>query len=767
MPLQISALRRWFALAVIFVVVVVAGAYLYAKWRIENALKQVPEKIGLEVQQSAQGFTISKSEGGHTIFKLEASKAIQYKQGDHASLHDVNITLYGPDSKRFDQIYGSDFEYDMRSGDITAKGEVQIDLEANPAGIKHPDQAVPEELKNPIHVRTSGLVFNRKSGDAYTNEKVEFSMPQVRGSATGAAYDSKTNILTLRSNIQAEVEGANPATISADRAVIAKAPRVVSFQQARGQSSSQQFEADDLRLHLRADNTVEQAVASGHVHVQSRTNPPAEVRAGRLEVLLNPKMSTLKNAVFSEDVRWQTAGSQAMTGRTDRATLDFRGKNLLTRVHLEGGVKMEQLPPQPRAQTSQADKQPAQHISVAARAAEFFVGAGKHLQRAETLGPATITIDGENPGQPEAKSQTAVSADHFDARFDPQGGLAALRGSPQARIVNTAPGRPERTSSSDMVEVAFSNRQVESIMQQGNVAYDDGSAKAWGGRARYTVADQLLVLTGSPRVVDGGGTTTADALQLNRATGNALAEGSIKTTFTDLKPQPDGALLASSDPVHVTAKTMTSDRAAGIVHYSGGCRLWQGANIIQAPTIDFDRKRRSVVAAGSADLPVSTVLLQPAKTGAKAPAAKNAPTPVTITATRLTYVDSERQVHFAGDIVAKSGDATITASQADVFLLSQGQAAGTEPVAGMGKVDRIIAEGNVVLTEPNRRATGDQLVYTAASDQFVLSGGPPSIFDAERGKITGVSLTFFRRDDRVLVDGNTLNPAVTQIRVAR
>jgi len=32
-------------------------------------------------------------------------------------------------------------------------------------------------------------------------------------------------------------------------------------------------------------------------------------------------------------------------------------------------------------------------------------------------------------------------------------------------------------------------------------------------------------------------------------------------------------------------------------------------------------------------------------------------------------------------------------------------------------------------------------------------GGPPSIFDAERGKITGVSLTFFRGDDRVLVEG--------------
>jgi hypothetical protein len=49
----------------------------------------------------------------------------------------------------------------------------------------------------------------------------------------------------------------------------------------------------------------------------------------------------------------------------------------------------------------------------------------------------------------------------------------------------------------------------------------------------------------------------------------------------------------------------------------------------------------------------------------------------------------------------------------------------------------------------------------------VLSGGSPSIFDAEHGKITGVSLTLFRHDGRVLVEGNNTSPTVTQTRVAR
>src|SRR6266446_8115611 len=81
MPLSIPSLRRWFAAGAISLVLVVAGVYFYARHRVQNALKEVPAKIGIEVQQSAQGFTVSRSEQGHTLFKVQASKAVQFKQG--------------------------------------------------------------------------------------------------------------------------------------------------------------------------------------------------------------------------------------------------------------------------------------------------------------------------------------------------------------------------------------------------------------------------------------------------------------------------------------------------------------------------------------------------------------------------------------------------------------------------------------------------------------------------------------------------------------
>ena len=176
---------------------VVAGVYFYARSKAQNALKEVPAKIGIEIQQSAQGFTVSRSEQGHTVFKIQASKAVQYKSGGRAELHDVTITLYGRDSSRFDQIYGADFEYDPQSGDVIGKGQVQMDLEANPEGMIHPDQATPKELKNPVHLTTTNLLFNQKTGNAHTQEKVSLQpapgqrlrhRTQLRGQYHGAHF---------------------------------------------------------------------------------------------------------------------------------------------------------------------------------------------------------------------------------------------------------------------------------------------------------------------------------------------------------------------------------------------------------------------------------------------------------------------------------------------------------------------------------------------------------------------------------------------------
>ena len=146
-----------------------------------------------------------------------------------------------------------------------------------------------------------------------------------------------------------------------------------------------------------------------------------------------------------------------------------------------------------------------------------------------------------------------------------------------------------------MLDVVFlPEGGISSITQSGAVAYVDGAQKAWAQRGEYTTADQLLALSGSPRVLDGGMTTTAQTIRMNRTTGDAIAEGNVKSTYSDLKAQPDGAMLASSDPIHVTSRSMTAHRSPAVAVYTGDARLWQNANVVEAPMLQFDRDQRSL-----------------------------------------------------------------------------------------------------------------------------------------------------------------------------
>src|SRR5512146_1611061 len=177
MPVTVVRLRRWFALAAILVLATVAGFYFYARIRMHRAVARLQTKLGVDVQQSSDRFSLSKSVGGRTLFTIRASKAVQYKQGGRAELRDVAIVVYGRTSDRFDQIYGDDFVYDPQTGDVTAQGAVHIDLEGNAEGALRPDQAPPAELKNPIHLTTSGMVFNRNTGVAATERELTFQVP--------------------------------------------------------------------------------------------------------------------------------------------------------------------------------------------------------------------------------------------------------------------------------------------------------------------------------------------------------------------------------------------------------------------------------------------------------------------------------------------------------------------------------------------------------------------------------------------------------------
>ncbi|MGA9981724.1 MAG: LptA/OstA family protein [Candidatus Sulfotelmatobacter sp.] len=850
MPLPVYHLRRWLVVIAVVCTVVVAGMYLRVRLHQFSVLRAIPGKMGIDIKQTATGFQFSKSDGERTLFTIEASDLKEFKLDGRAELHNVSIVLYGRDSSRFDRIYGDDFAYDPKSGDVTAKGEVQIDLEANPAGRTNPDQSVPKGLRSSIHLKTRDLVFNRESGNATTAAQVEFSTPQASGSAVGVLYAGKANTLTLGSQVHVEMSGGDPSTIEASSGLITGEPRVVLLERPNLVRGDETMQADHAKLFLNADNNVERIIATGNVRAQlneaasesstakgkepqtrarlartapapsgalQKPSPDTQVHSDEAEFLLTGKQNQLRTAILTGHVQLDRTGAQPMQGTAGRVILDYAGQNQLKKVHALDHVRLTQ---SAANRDSAAVKDSGPHdFALTASAVDFLVVDGRFLDRAETFGPAQITIlsaplsaqsapqtssPRDTPGS--AAQQTVITAGKFNAKFETVAGssrLATIHGAPDARIVNQSPGQPERISTSETVDATFLPQGgIATVTQQGNVVYADDQSpdrrtQATADLARYTPADQMLALsgtvTGNPRVVEGGMATTAQTIRINRATGEALAEGDVKSTYSELQEQPNGSLLASSSPIHVTAQSMTARNHPAIAVYTGGARLWQDANVIEAPTIQFDREHRSLVAQGTPARPVSTILVQPqtaqqekAQPTTVQPTAKRAsagksdlPSLVAITAAKLTYADSERKAHYEGGVSAKSSDFTASSQTMDVYLLPRSQIASkntskvasqTKPsqsVTGQGRVDRVVALGHVLILQPNRRAEGEKLVYTTADDKFVLTGGPPSIFDAEQGKVTGGSLTFFRADDRVLVEGEASTPVVTQTRVAR
>ena len=755
MSLTVSRLRRWFAAGAIVMVAIVAGMYLFARWRVRNALHGIPKTIGVEISQTAEGFSISKSDEGRTLFTVSASRAVQFKQGGRAELHDVKIIVYGRDSSRFDRITGEDFEYDPASGDVTAKGPVTIDLEANPEGSRRPDQATPKDLKNPIHIEASGLVFNRNTGNASAHGRVLFQTPRAAGSAVGIDYVARSGTLSLLTDISVDIASPQQSHLTAEHAEITKRPREVVLIRPRMSREPQQLRAGKAEFLLRPDNTVERVIAQGNVEADLQGSAQARSRADRAELTLAGPRNLLQTATLTGNVQLVSQGKQPAEANAGRVTLLFAGNQVLRKVHAEDGVKLTQRTGGPEAATAANPAPNLQDLELTAPAMDFFVKDGRYLERAETSGPPQIVI-----AQPGQSQKTVVTAGQFTIRMGEKNRLASLHGEPDAKIVNSTAGQADRISTSRTLDVTFRpTGGIASIAQAGGVAYADGTRKAWGERAVYTAADQVLVLSGSPRVVDSGMATTARIIRLNRSTGDAVAEGGVKSTYSELKAQPGGALLASADPIHVTSRTVTAKRAPAVAVYSGDARLWQNANIVEAPTIEFDRAQRSLVAQGTTQQPVSTVLVQTDKSG-------NA-TPVTITSARLTYSDRDRRMVLDGGVTVKGADVTMTGRRMTVFLHPRSVSASSSDQPAPGQLERIVAEGNIVIRQRARRATGDRLEYDAAEDRFILTGGSPSIFDAEHGKITGDSLTFFRRDDRVLVEGRETSPTTTRTRVAR
>jgi lipopolysaccharide export system protein LptA len=150
---------------------------------------------------------------------------------------------------------------------------------------------------------------------------------------------------------------------------------------------------------------------------------------------------------------------------------------------------------------------------------------------------------------------------------------------------------------------------------------------------------------------------------------------------------------------------------------------------------------------------------EPGKDSGKGEAGRPAsPSVIRVHGGDLKYSEAERKAVMRGGalgtVVAETGTAQSVSNEVELTLLPPGNHAGKD--GGSAQVDRMTARGHVTLTSAGRRGTGEQLVYTGETGEYVLTGtaaAPPRMTDPGRGTVTGEALIFHSSDDSVSVEG--------------
>jgi lipopolysaccharide export system protein LptA len=780
---------RTVVLAAGVLLVVALGVFLaLGKWKNPFKNRDIPKRLGIDITQESNGVTYTQSRGGRTFFTLHASKLVQLKS-NHALLHDVVIEFYGADGSRTDRIAGSEFEYDQQTQVAQAAGPVEITMmrpRSAPGQAKTGAPAAKAPAADEIHVRTSGLAFDRKTGVATTNQHVDFSLTQGAGSSQGATYDSTEGHLVLSSEVELNVKrNGETVLVHALHAEFDRDQRTCDLRSATADYHDGKASAGAATILFRSDGSAERMDAKDGFALTTANGGHVAAPVGWLEFneKNQPQRGYLEGGVTMDAATQADKSERQSHGSSPTAALEFSADGELRHAHLERGVELtseehsnEQSGPQAVSRTW---KSPVADV-------EFRQVADSDQVEPEWIhGVEGVVITGVTQHGNGTPLPSRLAADDMTANFGPHATISDLKGVGHASIAETTAAGARQTSSGDRLEARFvqertngdaaggnANKdgqhggagaaQIEAAVLEGHVtmtqqpAAKPGSGpadastaapamRATAGRADYAGAGEWVHLTESPWVDDGGLQLAADKIDVSQASGDAFAHGDVKATWLNQGTEaasPQGkarsgaanrtaAGFGGQGPSHVIADEAQMNRARGEATFRGNARLWQDANSVAAPVIVLSQLKQTLLATSTdAKTPVRVVMVgtsvaEPgAKSSNRSESKKEDPEVTRVSGGSLRYSDAE---HKALMVAGNAGRVVVETATArtvadEVELFLMLPENHAGKNGGSAQVDKMTARGHVVVTSQGRRGTGTQLLYSSESGNYVLTG---------------------------------------------
>jgi len=791
---QAAKYARWSAGAALLLASLTAGVYLERKWVARREQQKGPPPAPQDVTRMSSGLTFSKEVGTQKIFTVEASKATDFRDKDASLLEDVKITIFGKTGERHDTIHTQSCQYDKTGGDITCSGEVQIDMQSR-AGAERAAKNPEISAQQRVHVDTRGVVFNRASGTARTDQTVKFFFPNGGGEAAGVEYHSEEGAVRLLRDVRFSVmptrsdsagkkkasgSPQEPVRVTGKSLDFERNSRTMElYGPVEAETHTARLRAGKLTLTLDAAFRAEKLVAAPGPNGKNpemeslSADGPANLSAETITAQFAPE-GWLTKIEGAGDVRGSRRnGKEADDFRAEHAAMELRPKVNQPRVlNLRGSVQLK---------TQALMSGEARTLQTSELLVEFANGKksdGSKLKRGETLGAGSIewndaALPSGTSGGPVTSeaARTKLRADKLEMEFGQEGKAQQLLATGNVMIERAAGGKALQiaTAQSGAARLPASGGWSQMDLQ-GNVRLKEGDRSGQAEHATFVHATQTALLTGKALARDATTETQAPRITFVQTTGEIRAEGGVRST--EFSTKGSGAQLAAV-PANITADAMQANSKTGRALYTGHARLWQGDSVMEADSIELLREARVMNAIGNvrAVFPQAVGIRTAQTVGLQAGPKK--PGLWHVSAGTLTYRDAESRAHLEKNVVAQSAEQKLRAAAVDLYFTrsekpnsnaANGPAAAN-PAAGAQQISRAFGTGGVIVEQGTRKATAERGEYSATDGKFVMSGGNPTIFDALEGTTTGHQLTFFLADDTIIIDSENGSRTLTKHRV--
>lgn len=742
----------------------IVGRTYYIRLKNQAASAPVkPRRLAPGTSATFHGWTYSHTSSEKTVITMHADDFQEVDNKDQ--LAGVTLDIFNKDGDTFNHVKCDKAEFDVASGILYSEGEVEITM-------KVPEDEQPTGRL--MVIKSTGVSVESKTGKTSTDRLATFQFDRGDGQALGADYDPNTRELNLHNSVSMTWRGTDPGTIpmkieTAQLNYNERNATVFLTPWSKLTRDTLTMNAGPATVTL-SDGNLKQVDTTQAKGVDQRPGRNLEYSANQLIVEFNDN-NQIQKMTGVDQARVVSHGDTSQTTITsDRVVMDFEtteSDSILQTALAQGHGVMESKPViKPGVDPADTRVLKSDTIHTKMRAG------GQEIEAVETDGPGAIEFIPNRAEQPHRW----MNGDRIWMTYGPKNTIQSFRSiaastrteKPKLKDAKEAPA-PALTWSKNIVATFLPNSsQLASLDQSGDFRYEEGARHAKAERALLDQPNNIINLIGGARMWDSTGSADADKIVMNQMTGDFTAEGHVTSTRLPDKKKDDsngGGMLSEDEPLHARARKMVSTDNNLDIRYEGDAVLWQGADRLEAETVEIDRDKNLLKAHGHvlSQLLDKTKDQDTAKDGPKADGPKpDAPKTATkaslhvftiVKAPDLDYNDDTRVAHYSGGATLERPNMLVKGQDIHAFLRND---------SNDSSLDHAFADTHVEVHETafdrTRDATSDHAEYYVDEDKVILEGGQPRFIDSTRGTTRGLKLTWYSSDDRLLVDGVAQQP---------